>query len=85
MQQLHIPFSNREHTGADFNDVQKIRWVKYILTLLKFTFKQYRPLAVMYRISFERFCRKSITVTYTIFNTEHAGVTYVSFVAIEEY
>ncbi len=38
----------------------------------------YRPLTVMYRISFERLCRKSITATYTIFNREHAGVTPIN-------
>ncbi len=40
--------------------------------------KKYRPLTVMYRISFERPCRKSITATYTIFNREHAGVAHVN-------
>ncbi len=37
-----------------------------------------RPLTVMYRISIERPCRKSITATYTIFNREHAGMTHVN-------
>ncbi len=32
----------------------------------------------MYRISFERPCRKSITAAYTIFNREHAEVTHVN-------
>jgi hypothetical protein len=32
----------------------------------------------MYRISFERPCRKIITATYTIFNREHAGVTHAN-------
>ncbi len=32
----------------------------------------------MYRISFEWFCRKCITATYTIFNKEHAGLICVN-------
>jgi hypothetical protein len=32
----------------------------------------------MYRISFERPCRKNIRATYTIFNRKHAGVTPVN-------
>ncbi len=52
--------------------------VHFKLKLLKFTSNKYRPLTVMYRISFERPCRKSITTTYTIFNREHAGVTPIN-------
>ncbi len=32
----------------------------------------------MYRISFERPCKKSITATCTIFNREHAGVAPIN-------
>jgi hypothetical protein len=69
---------NREHTGVDLKDIKKFCYVTDILTLLKFTLNQYRPLAVMYWISFEGPCRKSITAAYTIFNREHAGVTPVN-------
>ncbi len=58
---------NREHTVVDLKDIQKFRYVKDILTLLKFTLNIYRLLTVMYRISFERPCSKSITSIYTIF------------------
>ncbi len=46
--------------------------------LLKFTLNKYHRLTAMYRIYFERPCRKIITDTYTIFNREHAGVTHVN-------
>ncbi len=41
---------NMEHTGIDLKDVLKCRYVKDILTLLKFTLNKFRPLTVMYRI-----------------------------------
>ncbi len=43
----------RKRTGVDFNDMYKFRYIKDVLTLQKFTSNQYRPLTVMYRISFE--------------------------------
>jgi hypothetical protein len=68
---------NREHTWVDLKDIQKFRYVKDILTI-KLTLNKYRPLTVMYRISFKRPCRKSVTATCTNFNREHAGVTHVN-------
>ncbi len=61
------PIFDSGHTGVDLKDVQKFRYVKDILTLLKFTLNKSRPLTIMYRISLERPCSKSITSTYTIF------------------
>ncbi len=49
-----------------------------MLPLLKFFSNQYRPLTVMYWISFKWSCSKSITATYTIVNRGHAGVTPVN-------
>jgi hypothetical protein len=82
--QLHITATyitfKREHTGEDLNDRKisscfkhQTRYIK-----LKFTSNQYRPFTVMYRISFERHCRKRITATYKIFNKEHAPKTPVN-------
>jgi hypothetical protein len=63
---------------VDRKDIEKFRDVQDILTVPKFTLNKYRPLTVMYRISFERPCIKSITATCTNFNREHAGVTHVN-------
>jgi hypothetical protein len=63
---------------VDRKDIEKFRDVQDILTVLKFTLNKYRPLTVMYRISFERPRRKSMTPTCTNFNREHAGVTHVN-------
>jgi hypothetical protein len=68
----------RPSPGVDRKDIEKFRDVQDILTVLKFTLNKYRPLTVMYRISFERPCIKSITATCTNFNREHAGVTHVN-------
>ncbi len=67
---------NTEHTGVDLKDIQKFRYVKDILTLLKLTLNKYRPLTVMYWISFERPCRKSITATCTISGTIFRGQAF---------
>jgi hypothetical protein len=73
-----MPFSIEDHAGVALNDIYKFRYVKDILTLVKFTFDKFRPLTAMYRISLQRPCRKSITDIYTIFNREHSVVTSVN-------
>ncbi len=52
---------HREYTGNDPNYILKFRYDKDILIVFKFTSNKYYSLTVMYRISFERHCRKSIT------------------------
>ncbi len=61
---------DREHTGVDLKDIKKFRYIKDILTLLKFTLNEYHPLTVMHWISFEQPRSKSITSTYTIFSVK---------------
>ncbi len=63
----------------DLNGIEKkIRYVKDILKLIKFISNKYSTFSEMYRISFERPCRKSTTALYTIFSMENAGVTPIN-------
>ncbi len=63
---VHIDYETLSNYSFLFN----WRIVHFKLKLIKFPSNKYRSLNVMYRISFERPCRKSITSTYTIFSVK---------------